>query len=60
MTKLTKVSFTNAGDRIRALPADRRARIEALAEEMAAELHLFEIRNAWAVACASWRKCRMG
>ena len=49
MTKLTKVSFANAGDRIRALPADRRARIEALAEEMAAELHLFEIRKALSI-----------
>ena len=49
MTKLTKVSFANAGDRIRALPADRRGRIEALAEEMAAELHLFEIRKALSI-----------
>ncbi|MEM8575557.1 MAG: helix-turn-helix domain-containing protein [Pseudomonadota bacterium] len=49
MAKLTKASFANAGDRIRALPKDRRARIDALADEMAAELHLSEIRKALSI-----------
>ena len=42
MARLKKTAFGNAGDRIRALPKDRRERIEALAGEMAAELHLSE------------------
>lgn len=49
MAKPTKASFANAGDRIRALPEDRRASIEALAGEMAAELHLSEIRKALSI-----------
>lgn len=49
MTKLTKASFVNAGDRIRGLPATKRARIEALADEMASELHLSEIRKALSI-----------
>ncbi len=49
MGKVGKSSFANAGDRIRALPTDRRARIEALADEMAAELHLSEIRKALSI-----------
>lgn len=49
MAKPTKASFANAGDRIRALPKVRRARIEALANEMAAELHLSEIRKALSI-----------
>jgi DNA-binding XRE family transcriptional regulator len=49
MAKLKKTAFVNAGDRIRALPQDRRERIEALATEMAAELHLSEIRKALSI-----------
>ena len=49
MAKLKKTAFGNAGDRIRALPKDRRERIEALAGEMAAELHLSEIRKALSI-----------
>ena len=49
MAKLKKASFVNAGDRVRDLPADRRARVEALADEMAAELHLSEIRKALSI-----------
>ncbi|GAW37337.1 MULTISPECIES: helix-turn-helix domain-containing protein [unclassified Roseovarius] len=49
MAKLTKASFVNAGDRIRGLPAAKRARIEALAKEMASELHLSEIRKALSI-----------
>ncbi|WP_113913380.1 helix-turn-helix domain-containing protein [Roseovarius dicentrarchi] len=49
MTKLTKASFVNAGDRIRGLPAAKLARIEALADEMASDLHLSEIRKALSI-----------
>jgi len=49
MAKLKKTAFVNAGDRIRALPQDRREHIEALAREMAAELHLSEIRKALSI-----------
>lgn len=49
MTKLSKDAFLNSGDRIRALPDDRRARIEALADDMATELHLSEIRKALSI-----------
>ena len=42
MSKLKKTAFMNAGDRIRALPQDRRERIEVLAGEMASELDLAE------------------
>ena len=49
MTKLSKDAFLNSGDRIRALPDDRRARIEALADDMVAELHLSEIRKALSI-----------
>ena len=55
MVKPTKASFANAGDRIRALPEDRRASIEALADEMAAELHLSEIRKALSITQRTWR-----
>ena len=49
MAKLTKASFVNAGDCIRGLPAAKRARIEALADEMASELHISEIRKALSI-----------
>ncbi len=49
MAKLKKTAFGNAGDRIRALPKDRRERIGALAGDMAAELHLSEIRKALSI-----------
>lgn len=39
MAKLKRTAFVNAGDRIRELPQARRQRVEALANEMAAELH---------------------
>ena len=50
MSKLKKTAFVNAGNRIRALPRDRRERIEALAGEMATELHLSEIRKALSIS----------
>ena len=50
MAKLKKTAFVNAGDRIRALPQDHRERIEAIAGEMAAELHLSEIRKALSIS----------
>ena len=49
MAKLKKTAFENAGDRIRALPEERRERIEALASDMAAEQHLSEIRKALSI-----------
>ena len=45
MAKPKKTAFVNAGDRIRALPQDRRERIEALAGDMASEMLLAEIRR---------------
>ena len=39
----------NAGDRIRGLPQARRQHVEALASEMAAELHFCEIRKALSI-----------
>ena len=49
MARLKKTVFVNAGDRIRALPQDRRERIETLADDMAMELHLSEIRKALSI-----------
>lgn len=49
MTKLKKAAFVNAGDRIRGLPKARRERVEAIAGEIAAELHLSEIRKALSI-----------
>ena len=37
MSKFGKTAFTNAGDRIRALPDDHHERIKALAREMASD-----------------------
>ena len=42
MAKLKRTAFVNAGERIRELPQARRQRVEALASEMAAELHFCE------------------
>ena len=47
--KAQETAFVNAGDRIRALPKDRREHIEALAGVMASELHLAEIRKALSI-----------
>ena len=49
MAKLKRAAFVNAGDRIRGLPQARRQRVEALANEMAAELHFCEIRKALSI-----------
>ena len=49
MAKLKKAAFVNAGDRIRGLPRARRERVEALAKEMASELHPSEIRKALSI-----------
>lgn len=49
MAKIKKSDFQPSAKRIAALPKKRRARIEALAEEMATELHLAEIRKALSV-----------
>ena len=49
MAKLKRTAFMNAGDRIRALPQDRRERIEVLAGEMASELHLAESHKALSI-----------
>ena len=38
MSKFTKTAFSNARDRIEALPDDRRERIKALAREMASDM----------------------
>lgn len=46
MAKFKKSDFRSARDRIDALPADRRERIEADARQMAVEMHLTEIRKA--------------
>ena len=49
LAKLKRTAFVNAGDRIRGLPQARRQRVEALASEMAAELHFCEIRKALSI-----------
>ncbi len=49
MAKLSKSAFSNAGDRIRGLPQAKQERIKVLANELAAELHLAEIRKALSI-----------